>query len=78
MSAKSSTGTLRLSAAMRCVLRLAARGDSLYSDCTGRSEHGARVLTIRSLVRRGLIDGRTERLTCAGQAALPKPGRALP
>lgn len=64
---------LRLSAAMCSVLRLAERGDSLYSGCTGRSEHGARVLTIRSLVRRGLIDGRTERLTRAGQAALPQP-----
>jgi hypothetical protein len=55
---------------MLAALRLASEGKSLYTDCVGRSEHGARLQTVRALVRRGLLDGRDETLTASGLAAL--------
>jgi hypothetical protein len=59
-----------LTASMLAALRLASEGKSLYADCAGRSEHGARLQTVRALVRRGLLDGRHETLTASGMAAL--------
>jgi len=59
-----------VSASMLVVLRLASEGKSLYADCAGRSEHGARLQTVRALVRRGLLDGRDESLTAAGVATM--------
>jgi len=59
-----------LTASMLAALRLASEGKSLYADCAGRSEHGARLQTVRALVRRGLLDGRDETLTASGMAAL--------
>lgn len=64
-----------LSASMLVVLRLASEGKSLYADCTGRSEHGARLLTVRTLVRRGLLDATDESLSPAGRDALVSSSR---
>lgn len=65
----------QLSASMLEVLRLASEGRSLYADCSGRSEHGARLQTVRALVRRGLLEGSSESITEAGRQALSESGR---
>lgn len=64
-----------LTAPMLAALRLAIEGKSLYADCVGRSEHGARLQTVRGLVRRGLLDGSNESITEAGRKALSESGR---
>lgn len=59
-----------VSASMLLVLRLASEGKSLYADCVGRSEHGARLVTVRTLVRRGFLDRADETISSAGREAL--------
>jgi hypothetical protein len=63
-----------VSASMLVVLRLASEGKSLYADCAGRSEHGARLQTVRALVRRGLLEGADEAISAAGREALRRSG----
>jgi hypothetical protein len=69
-----SSSIAAVSASMLVVLRLASEGKSLYADCAGRSEHGARLLTVRALVRRGLLDGADETISSAGREALLTSG----
>ena len=68
------TNFLESTMRFRAVLRLASEGKSLYADCAGRSEHGARLLTVRALVRRGLLDGADETISSAGREALLTSG----
>lgn len=60
--------TARLSETMIGVLRMASLGQSLYTYCSNRSEHGARTGSITALQRRGLLVG--DAITEQGQAAL--------
>jgi hypothetical protein len=56
------------------VLKLAQRGLGLYTYCRTRAEHGARTCTIRSLRKRGLIEGHDKYLTDAGRALMAALG----
>jgi hypothetical protein len=64
-----------LSAGMLHVLLLASEGRSLYADCSGRREHGARLQTVRGLVVRGLLEGSSESITAEGRQALARGAR---
>ena len=70
MSDEKPAATGRLSETMVCVLTLASEGNSLYTYCANRAEHGARTGSIYALRRRGLLDG--TQITEAGKAALTK------
>jgi hypothetical protein len=74
-SSTTDTRVQQLSASMLDVLRLASEGRSLYADCSGRSEHGARLQTVRGLVRRGLLEGSSESITAEGREALARDAR---
>jgi hypothetical protein len=50
------------------VLRYAAEKRSLFTGCSNRAGHGARLGTIRALRKRGLLE--TNTITAAGQRLL--------
>jgi hypothetical protein len=58
----------RPSPPMLDVLRYAAEKRSLFTGCSNRAGHGARLGTIRALRKRGLLE--TNTITAAGQRLL--------